>query len=178
MLTLRAGLEAANAALDAELDALVVARFEMQAVVFVRRAPVTAKQRIGRPKENGRRNRHASTHGELDHDRIAQRASRFAEELSGKIWLMPVSQKRITMERVHDIERLLVEIASEEGLEPDACLGDTASLAACLLSLVRRESLEISLEARVVVVGPMKLAIAAHEPAGFFASSARRLVKK
>src|SRR6187402_3644164 len=53
---LRAGFETRDAALDAELDALVVTGFEMQAVVLRARAPVAAVQRLGAPEENcGRR---------------------------------------------------------------------------------------------------------------------------
>ena len=44
VLALRTRLEPRNAVLDAELDSLVIARLEMQAVVVCRGAPVAAEQ--------------------------------------------------------------------------------------------------------------------------------------
>ena len=82
------------------------------------------------------------------------------------------------MQRVHAIEEPLVEIAPEAGLEADAALGDPAALAARLLALLGGEACEVVLKARVAAIGPVKLAVAAHEPARLRAGAARRLIEK
>src|SRR5215831_17661909 len=53
VLALGARLEALDAALDAELDALVIARLEMQAVIVGLGSPVTAVERVLAPEEDG-----------------------------------------------------------------------------------------------------------------------------
>ena len=50
---LGAGLETRDAALDAELDPLVVTRLEMQAVVVGRRPPVATEERLSRSLQAG-----------------------------------------------------------------------------------------------------------------------------
>ena len=60
VLALGAGLEAGNAALDAKLDALVLTRFEVQAVVVRGGAPVAAEQCVLTPEEDRGRYRRAS----------------------------------------------------------------------------------------------------------------------
>ena len=59
VLALGARLEARDAVLDTELDALVVAGLEMQAVVIRGRSPVAAEQRILTPEKNRRCDRRA-----------------------------------------------------------------------------------------------------------------------
>jgi hypothetical protein len=54
---LGAGLEAGDAALDAELDALVIAGLEVQAVVIRGRAPVASVEGVLTPEENRRGDR-------------------------------------------------------------------------------------------------------------------------
>src|SRR2546421_9903377 len=94
VLPLGPGLEAAHTALDAELDPLVVARLEVQAVKIGGCAPVTTEQRLPAPEEDRGRNRFAGTHGELDHERLTERTCRFAEERPRQIWLPARAPKR------------------------------------------------------------------------------------
>ena len=178
MLPLGPGLEAAHTALDAELDPLVVARLEVQAVIIGGRAPVTTEQRLPAPEEDRGCNRFAGAHGELDHERLAERTCRFAEERPRQIWLVAVAQKRVAMKGVTLVEHALIELAAQAGFEVDPCLGDPPPLAAGFLALVRREGLEVRIEARIAAVRPMELAVTPHEPTVALASRARRLVQK
>src|SRR5205085_10208445 len=64
-ISLGAGLEAPDAPLDAELDPLVIAGLEMQAVVVRVRSPVAAEERLLAPEEDRRGHHRAAVHGEL-----------------------------------------------------------------------------------------------------------------
>src|SRR6185437_7150234 len=189
VLALGAGLEAPDPALDAELDPLVVAGLEVQAVVVGGGAPVTAVERLLRPEEDRRRDRCRRRwggaglrcrpmHGDLDHECIRERSADLAEELAGEIRLVAVPQEGFPVKGVNGVEEALVEICAEAGLEADAGLGHPAALAPGFLALLGRESLEIGLEARVAAVGPMKLAIAPQQPAGALAGRAPGLIDK
>jgi hypothetical protein len=91
---------------------------------------------------------------------------------------MAVAKKCITVKSVHRIQRALIECASHECLDAEAGLGDTAPLAFGFFPLIGRESLEITVEARVVAIRPVKLAIATDQPAGFRAHRTCGLIEK
>ncbi len=86
--------------------------------------------------------------------------------------------KRITVKSVHRIQRTLVESASHEGLEVDACFGDAAALTLGFFPFVGGEGLEITVEARIAAVRPMELTVAPNQPAGVRAHCARGLIEK
>ena len=102
---LRAGLEARDAALDAELDALVVTGFEMQAVVLLARAPVAAVQRRRALQKNTADRRGLAVVARaLDHELLAERLRHRAEERARQIGLMAVPQERVAMQVVHLVD--------------------------------------------------------------------------
>ncbi len=149
VLALRARLEALDAALDAELDALVIAGLEVQAVVVGGRAPVasdrappaTRRRSLPRPVAAG------PVHRDLDHERLAERACDLAEECPGQVGLVAVAQEGVAVQVIDAVEEALVEVAAEARLEADSGLGHAAALAPRLLALLRREGLEVVLEA-------------------------------
>src|SRR6202000_1612250 len=124
--------------------------------------PVASVERILTPEENRGGNWRAPMHGDFHHEGITERASGFGKELPRQIWLMAMTQKSIAVERVNRVHGVLVEIASEARLEVNAGLGHATALALGLFAFVGSESLEITLEAGVVAVRPVELAVAAH----------------
>src|SRR6266550_3972669 len=160
VLALGAGLEARDAPLDAELDPLVIAGLEMQAVVVRVRSPVAAEERLLAPEEDRRGHHRAAVHGELHHERLRHGARRLAEEGTRQVGLVPVTHEGIPVQGVDALEEPLVELAPEARLEAHARLRDAAALAPSLLALLRREGGEVVIEARVAAVAPVKLAVA------------------
>ena len=94
------GSKRRDAALDAEVDALVVAGLEMQAVVLLARAPVAAVQRLGAPEEHGGRDGLAVVARALDHEVLAQRLRQRAEERARQVRLVAVPQEGVAMQVV------------------------------------------------------------------------------
>ena len=109
---LRAGFEARDAALDAELDALVVTGFEMQAVVLRVRAPVAAVQRRGAPEKHCDRRGLAVVTRALDHEFLTERLRHRPEERAGQVGLMAVPQERVAMQVVHLVDGLPIEVSA------------------------------------------------------------------
>src|SRR6186713_2769297 len=73
VLALRSRLKPRHTLLDTKLDSLVIAGFEMQAVVIRGGAPVAAKQRLLGPEKDRRGHWCATTHSQFDHERITHR---------------------------------------------------------------------------------------------------------
>src|SRR5581483_8745459 len=128
VLSLGAGLEPGDAAVDAELDALVVAGLEVQAVVVRGRSPVTTEQGLLAPEENCSRHRCASMQCQFHHERVSERARSLREKGSRQVRLVAMAKECITVESVHGIQRALVEIRAHAGLEFNAGLRDAPSL--------------------------------------------------
>src|SRR5271170_2340301 len=82
---LGARLEAADAALDAKLDALVVAGLEVQAVMLRGRPPVASIQRFLAPEKYCRGDRFGLVEGDLEHQRLPEGARDFTEELARQV---------------------------------------------------------------------------------------------
>ena len=121
VLALGARLEASDAALDAELDALVVAGFEMQAVVVGGGAPVAAVQCVLSDEKDRRGNhgvRRCSASFTISASR--QRAGDLAEERPCQVRLVAVAQEGVAMQFVHVIEERLIELADRDGFR-NAC---------------------------------------------------------
>ncbi len=105
VLALRAGLEAAEAVLDAVFDALVIARFEMQAVLIHGGAPVAAVERIGLRKKMAHAIGSPPWLAIFTISAFAHRAAHLGEELAREIGLVAVAQERVAMEGVDAIEQ-------------------------------------------------------------------------
>src|SRR4030088_312758 len=129
MLALGPRLEACDAALDAKLDALVVARLEMQAVVVRGGSPVPTEQRILTPEKNRCGDRCLLVHSHLHHQRVAERTRSFGEECPRQIRLVAMTEEGVAMKRVDGIECPLVELAAYPCLEVDAHFSDAPALA-------------------------------------------------
>ena len=82
------------------------------------------------------------------------------------------------MKSIDAVEQTRLELAAEARLEADAGLGDAPALAPRLLALLRREGVEIGVEAGVAVVGPVKLAVPPQQPARFLTGGARGLIEE
>ena len=117
-------------------------------------------------------------HRDLHHQRIAERARDLGEERAREIGLVAVAQERVLMERVHLIEQRGVERRAGVRFERDAGFGDAPPLAFGLLALLCREGVEVGIEVGVAAIGPVELAVAAHEPARCLAGRAAGLIEK
>src|SRR5579863_1361030 len=149
---LRAGLEALQAALDAKLDALVVAGLVVQAVELRGRTPVAAEQRRLADEEYRRGDHAAPMEGQFHHQRLGQGARRVAEEGACQIGLVVVAQEGLAVQGVDAIEQCFIELAAEARLEAHPGLLHAAALAVRLLALLRGEAGEVILEAAVAAV--------------------------
>src|SRR6185437_7078278 len=109
-------------------------------------------------------------------ERIAEGAPDLAEKLPGEVGLVAVPQEGFPVKGVNPVEQVLVEVAAETGLEADPGLGHAPALAPRLLALLRREGLEIGLEARVATIAPVELAVAPQQPTPPLAGDARGLI--
>src|SRR6516165_8046332 len=98
VLPLRARLESRDAPLDAELDSLVIARLEVQAVIVGCGTPVAAVERPGPEEEDRRGDRMPGVHGELHHPGIPERAGYLGKERPGQIRLVPMAQEGVAVE--------------------------------------------------------------------------------
>src|SRR5262249_2760414 len=124
VLTLGAGLEALDAPLDTELDTLVIAGLEVQAVVVGRRAPVASEERLCAGEKDRLPDYGAPAQGELDHQGPGHAARGLAEERARQVRLVAVSQEGIAVESVDAIEQGLIELPAQARLEVDPGLRD------------------------------------------------------
>src|SRR5487761_166798 len=186
VLALGAGLEPLHAPLDAELDPLVIAGLEMQAVILGRGSPIASVERLPRPEEDGCGHRcfppcralRGAMHGDFDHERIPERARDLTEEFAGQVRLVAVPQEGLAVKVIDAVEEARVEVAAEARLEADAGLGHAPALASRFLALLRRERLEVCVEARIGPVAPVELAVAAQQPTRRLADCARGLIEE
>ena len=97
---LRSALELADAALDAEIDRLVVAGFEMQARHEFGRAPVAAPERVRTEHVERGADGPAAALAENEHDMIGQRRADALEEGERQIRCRVVAaiRSRVAME--------------------------------------------------------------------------------
>ena len=140
VLALRAGLEARDAVLDAVLDALVVAGLEVQAVELVRCAPVAAVERVAADEEHRDRDDRASAFGELEEQRVPERASEDTEALEAEVGLLAAAQKGSAVQLPRGEHLGGSGITAVHRAEGDAFLGDPAPLAACFLAFLCGEA--------------------------------------
>src|SRR6185437_13072806 len=117
-------------------------------------------------------------HGDFDHERVSERPRDLAEELTGEVRLVAVPQEGLPMKGIDAVEETRVEVSAEARLEADSGLGHAPALAPRLLALLRREGLEIGVEAGVAVVAPVELTVAPQQPTRFLAGRARGLVEE
>src|SRR3984893_6536931 len=89
-----------------------------------------------------------------------------------------MAHEGVAVQGIDAVEEWLVELAAEARLEADAGIRDAAALATRLLALLGGEGAQIVIEARVTAIGPVKLAVAAQQPAALRAGRARRLIEK
>src|SRR5438094_5559679 len=68
--------------------------------------------------------------------------------------------------------------AAAPRLEAHARIRDAAALATRLLALLGGEGAQVVIEARVTAIAPVKLAVAAQQPAALCAGRTRRLIQK
>ncbi len=165
VLALGAGVKVCESALDAVLDALVVAGLEVQRVLGPGCAPVAAVQPAAALDEDRRRHRLAVALGELDHDGARQRARNLLQERDVEVVAVAMTQERAFGKAEHDPPHRVVERLSGKRAERDAGLGDPAPFAPGLLALVGTKGREEVLEARVAAVAPEEAAVVtAQEP--------------
>src|SRR2546423_1125285 len=140
--------------------------------------PVATEQRLLAAEEDRGRHHGASVHRELHHQGFRQRARYRAEERARQIRLVPVTHESVAVQVIDTVEERLVELAAEAGLEAHARVRDAAALAPRLLALLGGEGAPGVIEARVTAIAPVKLAVAAPQPAALCAGRTRRLIEK
>src|SRR5439155_13939439 len=157
VLALRAALEERDAALDAELDRLVVARLEVQARHVLDRAPVAAIERV-RPEEvEGGGDGTPLVLGD-DEQHVLRHAAReqreeFAVEVRRRMMLAigaPIAFYK-------EIPVGLLRFRAAEAAQHDPRFGDAAPLLADLLALVVGERGEEILEVAIAGIAPVEL---------------------
>src|SRR6185369_12685408 len=163
VLALRAGLEALQTLLDTVLDSLVIARLEMQAMKLRRGAPVAAIERVAAAKEDRSRNRRAFQLGKLHYDGARQLRRDGAKEFSIEIVLVAAYGKRAGREPEHDVPEPRIHFLAGKRAEADAVLLHAPAFAQRFLALLGTERRKEGVEAGVVVVVPMELAVLAPE---------------
>src|ERR1700738_3604799 len=89
-----------------------------------------------------------------------------------------MAHEGVAVQGIDAFEERLVELAAEARLEAHAGIRDAAALATRLLALLGGEGAQIVIEARVTAIGPVKLAVAAQQPAALRAGRTRRLIQK
>ena len=163
---LRARLEAIEALLDAELDALVVAGLEMQAVEVFSASPIATVQRIAANKEHSHSDNLIPVLGKLEQQRLTHRAGDFEKRFGRQIRFVAASQEGDAVQLPGREDLLGTRLAATARLEGDAGLGDPSPLATRFLAFVCGEAAEEVLEVGVAAVTPVELAIATHQPFG------------
>src|ERR1700730_1883616 len=89
-----------------------------------------------------------------------------------------MAHEGVAVQGIDALEERLIELPAEACLEVHARIRDAAALATRLLALLGGEGAQIVIEARVTAIGPVKLAVAAQQPAALRAGRARRLIEK
>ena len=132
---LRAGLDAAEAALDGEFDGAVVAQLEMQEGVVLQTAPVAAEQRIAAHHVEGAGDGAPLARRQDQHDAFAERRAEPVEEIARQIGIAPfaVARRGITGEERVPVRRL--DVVARQRLDGQAAAQRGASLAPDRLAL-------------------------------------------
>src|SRR5579871_999344 len=166
VLPLSAGFEALQSLLDAVLDALVVAGFEMQAVKIAAGSPIASVQRLAADKENGHRDRFRADARDLQHHLRRDRARDALEEIQVQVRLMSVPVKGVGVEAINRFPQRRVHFPAVTGIELDARFGDAAPLTLGFLALLRGKAGKKGIKRFIVVIEPVELAIAAQDESG------------
>src|SRR5690606_29775420 len=157
VLALGAGLEPLEPFPDAVLDALVVARFEMQAVKIRKAPPVAAEEGAAAAKADRRRDRDALVAGDDDDEILGHRPRDLGEELAAEIRRAAAPQESARMKIVHRVPVGRRKLVAAGMLEADARLGDAPPLAPRFLAFLRAERREKLVEISIAAVVPMEL---------------------
>src|SRR5690606_23755407 len=166
VLALRAGLELLEPFANAVLDALVIARLEMQAMKIGKTPPVAAEERAAASKADGRRDRDPAMTGDDDDEALGHRARDLGEELAVQIRRPAAPEERASVEIEHRVPVGGRQLVAARMLEADTGLGDPAPLAARLLAFLGVEGAEELVEIGIAAVVPMKLAALAGQVPG------------
>jgi hypothetical protein len=108
---------------DAVLDALVVAKLEVQARQFDRRAPVAAVQRFGVAIADGRGDRGFIHERDENHQPAAQQGACLDEEFGGEGRVVAVADKGIAILAVDRQCHSAVDLVAMADFQPQAGLG-------------------------------------------------------
>ena len=157
VLALCPALEATDAARDAELDRLVVARLEVQAGHVLGRTPVAAVERVGVEHVECRADRHAVAHAEHQHEVVGHRVGDAQEEVEIQVRRRVVPAVRVVVAAHEEAPVGVPDLAPDLPDELDAGLADLAALLLQLLALLVVHAREEVVEVREAVVRPVEL---------------------
>src|SRR5690606_16904847 len=178
VLPLDAGLELLQSFADAMLDALVVARLEMQAVKIREAAPVAAVKRAAALETDRRGNRRASVTRDDDEHVLGHRARDLGEKRPVQVRSAAVQQERARVEAEDEIPVLLRQLVAAHVLEAYPGLRDAPPLATRLLALLGIERGEKVVEIAVAAVVPDEHAALARQEPGRLESRPLRFGRK
>ena len=165
VLTLRAGLDDLEAALDREFDRLIVADLEMQERMMLDRAPVAAEQRVRADEVD--RARDPATVAFRHHQQhvIAHAFADQREECARQIRPSPFARAGLHVEGEERVPRLFGDVLAGEPVDGDAGGDRLAALALDRLAMARIEAGEEIVEGREILVVPVKLLVGALQEA-------------
>ncbi len=99
-------------------------------------------------------------HGDLEHQRLTHGARNLAEELARQVGLMAMAQEGAAVKAIDRVEQGRADVGPEAGFEVNTRFVHPAPFAARFLAFLGREGREVLIEVGVVLVGPVKLAVA------------------
>src|SRR6185437_13661619 len=162
---LRAGLEPMQPTPQAEVDALVIAKFEMQARRLFERAPVAAVQGVGAGQEQRARDDAAFVARERDVRMLRKSRAEVAEEIQRQGRRVAFLVEGVGIEVMHRAPVVVAQRTAVAELALDAGVRDLRALAADSAAALVGEGAEKILEvAPAVEVAPLELPVGAREP--------------
>ena len=159
VLSLRAGLDALEAAPDREIDGLIVADLEMQERVVLVAAPVPAIERDVADEVDRTGDVASLALGHHQQDALGHTLAEQAEERAVEIGPAPFARAGIRVELVERIPMGRGQVGPGDVLDGDALAQGVAALAPDRLALARGQGTEEILEPCIALVGPVKLLV-------------------
>src|SRR5712692_2459255 len=164
---LGAGLDPRQAALNRELDRLVIAAFEMQKAVFAVRSPIAAVDRVAAENVEGAGDVVGAAPRHDQHDLVRHALADQREEAARQIGRAPFPIGCAEIEAEERIPGPLGQVAAGQQLDFDAAGQRLAPLLLDRLALARIERGQIVVEIAVALVCPMELLADPLQEAGF-----------
>ena len=162
---LGARLHPLEAARDGDVDRLVIAKLEMEEGDVLDGAPIAAVERLRADQIQSAGDRAAVAEREDQQHLFAQPLAEQREEGTSQIGLAPFARTRVLVESPEGVPMRLGDPRAGEvdDLQPLDC---RRPLLADRLALARGERGEKVVEARMILIQPVELAVGADQPAG------------